>query len=167
MKSLKELLDLVANSFKRAEEASARNAVFLEGFERSVQIDGYSCGAQCAFSILKFYRKARSVDNVTREAGTTSKGTDPEDLRELFLRRGLAPHRINRPTVSKIKREIREGFPVLVSVDDDEHWAVVYGYARQGLFVCDPSIRRAWRCRCSTQEFLRRWDKWAMAVRRR
>ena len=32
--------------------------------DRSMQLDGYSCGVQSYYSILKYYGKARSVDNI-------------------------------------------------------------------------------------------------------
>ena len=47
-------------------------------------MDDYSCGAQSAFVVLKYYGKARSIKNVTRELGITCDGTDSGQLRRLF-----------------------------------------------------------------------------------
>jgi hypothetical protein len=83
--------------------------------------------------ILRYYGKARSITNVTRELGTTEDGTDQYQIRNLLIKRGLIPRRINRPTIAKLRHAIDAGCPVLVGLDSKDtecgHWAVVYGYA--------------------------------------
>jgi len=127
-------------------------------------MDDYSCGAQSAFVVLKYYGKARSIKNVTRELGTTCDGTDSGQLRRLFVRRGLKPVVLKKPTIKSLKKEINAGHPLIVSVDED-HWATVYGYGQGSIFLVDPALGRSYLCRHSTKEFRARWDNWAMAVR--
>jgi ABC-type bacteriocin/lantibiotic exporter with double-glycine peptidase domain len=124
----------------------------------------YSCGAQVAFTVLRYYGKARSIRNVTKELGTTTDGTTSGQLRRLFERRGLRPVVLKKPTLKSLKKEIDAGHPLIVSMDTD-HWAVVYGYGRKAVFVADSALPRALRCRHSTKRFRARWDKWAMAIR--
>ncbi len=61
---IKNIADRAMSVFKSIEETySDENASFLK-MDRSMQLDGYSCGVQSTYSILKYYGKARSVDNI-------------------------------------------------------------------------------------------------------
>jgi ABC-type bacteriocin/lantibiotic exporter with double-glycine peptidase domain len=159
----KKVLDRIANVTKELEETLDRRATVLS-LKRSLQLDGYSCGAQSAYVILRHYGKARSIAHVTRELGTTGDGTTQDQIRTLLVRRGLVPKRINCPTIARLRQAIGEGCPVLVSVDDEEHWAVVYGYSPGHIFLADTSPFGGVRCRTSTKRFRARWDRWAMKV---
>ncbi|MBI4024748.1 MAG: hypothetical protein HY360_07175 [Verrucomicrobia bacterium] len=160
---LKSAAETAMNALKFFEERLTPGAVFLKSFSRSLQWDDYSCGAQCAFMILAYYGRARSLRNVMRDAGTNDDGTGQDQLRALFANRGLRPRRISRPTIAKIRRAIAQGFPVLVGVDED-HWAAVYGYAPGFVLVADPAADRSRFCRQSVRAFQERWDKWAMRI---
>jgi ABC-type bacteriocin/lantibiotic exporter with double-glycine peptidase domain len=162
-KVAKRILDRIAAGAKRLEEIVDRHATVLPGFERSLQLDCYTCGAQSAYMILRYYGKARSITHVTRELGTTEEGTSQPQLRTLFTKRGLLAKRINRPTLGKLRDAIERGCPLLVSLDDGGHWGVVYGYSQGSIYVADPSWY-AILCRHRTRRFLERWDRWAMIV---
>lgn len=164
MNLLKHGLDTIATFGAKIEPMIVQRCVSLPNFPRHIQLDGYSCGAQCALAILKYYGKTGSIDHVMRELGTTIEGTDQHQLRALFKKRGLIARRICAPNIVKIKNELINGYPILVSMNRD-HWAVVYGYAPGYVFVADPALNRRLLCRHSTKAFLKRWDKWAMAVR--
>jgi len=163
---IKKIGDAATNTIKGWEERSDPDAVVLDNFSRSLQIDTYSCGAQSTFMILRYYGKARTAQGVERALGTTEEGTTEDQIRRLLVERGLRPRRITRPTIAKLRAAIDEGCPVLVSVDAKEiengHWAVVYGYTKAGIYVADPSLKRAIFCRHDNQQFLRRWDRWAL-----
>jgi ABC-type bacteriocin/lantibiotic exporter with double-glycine peptidase domain len=165
---IKRILDRIASAAKQLEETLDPEATVLEGFERSLQIDTYSCGVQSTFMILRHFGKARTALGVERALGTTEEGTDQYQIRELLTKRGLIARRIQRPTIAKLRQAIDDGCPVLVCVDSKDieggHWAVVYGYSPGHVFVADPSLRRAILCRHTTEEFRSRWDKWAMIV---
>lgn len=173
----KQVVDVVANIVKTIEEALTPSPmVILDGFRRSLQLDDYSCGAQSAFAVLQYYGKARSIANVTRDAGTTRDGTNSYQLIDLFKRRGLRPVVLKAPTLGTLKAEIRAGNPVLAYVDDrDEdgnkdddygHWVAVYGFGPGSVFVADPTVTRYPWCRHSVERFRKRWaGRWAMAVR--
>jgi len=167
--TIKRILDGIVSAAKQLEEALDPEATVLEDFERSLQIDTFTCGAQSTYMILRYYGKARSIDAVTKALGTTTDGTDEDQIRALLTKRGLIVRRIQRPTIAKLQQAIDAGRPVLVSVDSKKyknagHWAVVYGYSPGHVFVADPSLRRARLCRHTTEEVRGRWDKWAMVV---
>lgn len=159
----KRLLDAIVNITKTLEEAVDSRAKVLRGVRRSVQLDGYTCGVQSAFVILSYFGKARSIKNVTRELGTTEDGTDQHQTRNLLVKRGLGVRRVQRPTIRTLQMAIDRGCPVLVLVDDEEHWAVVYGYGKQSVYMVDSALN-SFRCCLSVRRFLKRWDKWAMFV---
>ena len=161
---VKTVANTVANNAKRFEESFARDSVLLKGFTRSLQMDDCSCGAQCANVVLKYYRKDWSIQDVIGEFGSISNGIDQHQLRRLFEHTGLKPVQLKSPTITKIKREIDQGFPVLVSICEGDHWVVIYGYGNGSIFVADPAVT-CLRCRQSTNQFMTRWDKWAMAIR--
>ena len=167
--AIKRIFDRIAAAAKQLEEALDRQPTVLECFERSLQLDTYTCGAQSTFMILRYFGKARSIDAVTKALGTTTDGTGEDQIREVLTKRGLIARRIKRPTIAKLRQAIDEGCPILVCVDsqkykDAGHWAVVYGYSPAHIFVADPSVKRAILCRHTTEKFRQRWDKWAMIV---
>ena len=115
--------------------------------------------------ILRYFRKASSIDNVTRELETDTDGTDQYQIRTLLRRRGLRPKRINRPKLSNFRDAIDNDCPVLVAMDTD-HWVVVYGYGPGTVYIAAPSLCSSIFCGCSNREFRNRWDKWAMVITR-
>lgn len=162
---VKSIVDWIARRVQVIEERRSPGATVL-AVRRSVQLDRYSCGAQSAFMILRFFGKARSIEAVSKVLGTDTSGTGTMALVRLFRRRGLKPRINAHADIDDLATAIELGAPSLVSMDDGEHWAVVYGYARGAVFLADPSIRRSVRVRLPIRAFCARWDRWAMAVRR-
>ena len=161
---LKPALDSVYNVAKAAEETLDPSSVVLKGFPRSLQLDSFSCGAQSVFSILKYFGKAKSCRNTQKELHTTQDGTDLDNIRKLFKKRGLITKRINMPTIAKIKKAINNGWPLLISLYDDAHYSVIYGYGRNSIYMADPMALKS-LCRIPLKEFREDWDRWAMIVK--
>ena len=136
---LKPLADTIIGPFDGIEKWFDPDCTCLEGFTRSLQLDDYSCGAQCAFMILRFFGKARSIQNVTRQLGTDTDGTSQYQIKGLLERRGLRVKRIRAPKLKHLREAIDDNRPVLVSMDTD-HWAVVCGYSRGAIYIADPSL---------------------------
>lgn len=158
---VKEGLERTANSLHELETKPGDVVLDLP---RTLQLDGYSCGAQSAVSILRYFGKGRSVPRTLRLLGTDKDGTAVGPIRDLFRARGLRPVVLRSPTKQSLIRAIDAGAPLLVAVDDSGHWSVLYGYGRGSIFLMDPSLRRALRVRWHWSEFKARWDGWAMAV---
>src|SRR5687768_8908152 len=148
---LETLADKAATAAKDL-EGSTSSGVSLDGFTRHIQLDRYSCGAKCTFAILKYYKKARSIRNVTKQLGTDTEGTDAKQIRSLLRDRGLQPVVLKRPTIKSLKKQIDCGYPIIVSMDTD-HWAVVYGYGDGYLMLMDPSLGRTILCKQNTGKF--------------
>ena len=73
---------------------------------------------------------------------------------------------INRKTsLSDIKTTIDNGNPLLLSIDNGDHWMVIYGYSDEGIFVLDSSKKRILN-HWGIAEFMKRWDEnWAAVVK--
>jgi len=129
---LKPFADALARHTQHAEHVvrGRDNDVVLDGFERVVQLDDFSCGAQSAFMILRYFGKARSIERTIKLLGTDADGTGIQAMTRLFRARGLTPKPMKDGKKRDIRRAIDDGRPVLVLLDDEEHWACVYGYGR-------------------------------------
>lgn len=139
--------------------------VVLKGFKRLVQLDGYSCGAQSAHAVLRYFGVGRSLKRTARLIGCDSDGTDWAPMKRLFVKRRLGTHRMNRARKRDLKAAIDAGCPVLVAIDDEGHWAVVYGYGSGKVYLADPSLKRAkGNVVFDWSDFKDRWDGWAAVI---
>ena len=162
---MKPLIDYLISCLTSAfSNPKAAKTVILENFNRYIQMDDYSCGAMAAVSVLRYYGKRCTISHIRKQSGLTEDGLNQWQLRKLFARYGLQCKRINNPTLKKLRNTIDNKWPVLVSVDKD-HWSTIYGYKKgRGVYVADPSIVRGPQQFHNTKTFLRRWDRWAMAI---
>jgi hypothetical protein len=69
-----------------------------------------------------------------------------------------------------LKAAINNGHPVLVTLYDSEHYAVVYGYSSSHMFVMNSSVDISdggvghLRCAVRKDRFRKVWDKWGLEV---
>lgn len=136
----------------------------LEEFPRPLQVDGYSCGAQCTHSVLRWHGTDWSRKKVQRKLGTTTEGTDQDQIHALLEERGLRPKYVEDGTLKTLRSAIDKGWPCIVSVDGD-HWACVFGYQRGTIFVGDPAVGRGPSVLITTKKFKERWAGGVMVVR--
>ena len=155
---LKPFADAIARGAQALETAARGddNDVVLDGFGRVVQLDDYSFGAQSAFMILRYFGTARSIERTIKLLGTDADGTGIQAMTRLFRARRLAPRRIADGTKQDIRRAIDDGHPVLVLLDDEEHWACVYGYGKGRVYLADP-LPHSLRVVVKWIDFKKRW----------
>lgn len=176
MRLIKDVVEKAMSVPKKIEEiTSDRSASYLE-MDRSIQLDGYSCGVQAAYSILNFYGKARSINNVEKLLGAYERGYASESaIYKLFRERNLRISKRNNATIKTIKESINEyEAPFLTTIDDDEHWIVVYGYSKNNIFVLDSapvsidfrkfSVDLKPFVKWSKTKFKNRWDNWGAII---
>lgn len=163
----KRMVDEALTAVARVEEklVADSDAVILEDFPRPVQGDPFTCGVQATFAVLRWFGRARSPSAVIKALGTTSDGTDEHQIRRVLRARGLHVRVLPRAGVDDLRRAIHADSPAIVLMDDESHWAVVYGYDDGGFYVADSAVARAARVRQSSDDFRSRWDRWAMVVR--
>ncbi|MCZ7603133.1 MAG: cysteine peptidase family C39 domain-containing protein [Melioribacteraceae bacterium] len=161
---IQTIVNKVARSLQSFEEAHYPNSVILN-MGRSLQLNYYSCGLQSAFVILEYFERVNSVDEIDYDLDLLSvEGIDIKPLLKIFKNHGLKVKVNEDADPDDIKEALIEGKPVLVSVDDGEHWVVVYGFSEDRIFVLDPSIYSSIRCSWSYEDFLNRWDDNWIAV---
>lgn len=144
------IVDTIATIAARIEEFAYPRAFILHGFPRSIQQDTYSCGAKSIYSILRYF--------------------DANAFLKQVLKRFQLSYRIIRKSkIHHLAASIHNGNPVLISVFDDAHYAVVYGYPQSYIFVMNPSMGgmgSVW-CAVRKDKFRKIWDHWGLIVSRK
>jgi ABC-type bacteriocin/lantibiotic exporter with double-glycine peptidase domain len=169
--NLQKTVDVLANFLKNIEEIAhyKNDAVILPHFQRSIQLDYYSCGARSVYSILRYYGKRCTPESVKRSLDTNEDGTAVSDILRVFRQRGLSCRIIKNAGLVDVKKAIHNGWPVLVSLYDGWHYATVYGFSEKHLFVCNPSVDTqnmgAIFCAVPKRKFSRMWERWCIIVR--
>ena len=155
--TIKYIIDLVYNFIKSIEETLSPGSVLLD-MKRSVQLDSYSCGVQCVYMILNYFSIENTLGEISKGLKTTKKdGTDTEPILNYLRGCGLKVSVNKYAVLSDIHSAIANSRPILISVDESEHWVIVYGYSANSIFILDPSgkyISNKWELK----EFFNRWD---------
>ena len=156
------IVDTLATAVARLEESLYPHAVILADFPRSIQLDGYSCGAKSVYAILRYYSKRCYPLSVEQELHTTYEGTSISNIKRVIKRHGLKYRKIRN-----LKSAIDKGYPVLVSTHGHWHYSVVYGYSKTHYFVMNPSLGEMGSLSCAVRkrEFKRVRDGWALEIR--
>ncbi len=153
----------ISYCIKDIEEVLSADSVVLK-MKRSVQLDSFSCGAQCVYMILNYFQKDKTLNEIKESLNTNeSDGTDTKQILNYLVDNGLDVHINEKGAISSIQAAIGNGYPVLITVDDGDHWAVVYGYSNDGIFVLDSS-RSRFLNQWGYGEFIKRWDENWIAV---
>ena len=168
---VQNIIDAIATTVARIETFTHPDAVILPHFSRSVQLDYYSCGAKSVYCILQYYRKRCTPESVERLLDTDEDGgTDVSDIKRVLKRHGLKCRTLRKPGLRDLKAAIDDDCPILVSLYDGEHYAVVYGYSSGHIFVMNPSldftedgVGSLW-CAVRNDQFRRIWDRWGIEI---
>jgi ABC-type bacteriocin/lantibiotic exporter with double-glycine peptidase domain len=160
---IKNIVDFVYNFIKEVEEILSADSVVLQ-MKRSVQLDSYSCGAQCVYMILSYYDKNKTLNEIKESLNTTElDGTGTKQILNYLVKNGLDVQINGKGAISSIQETITKGYPMLITVDDEDHWVIVYGYSDDGIFVLDSS-RSRFLNQWGYGEFIKRWDENWIAV---
>jgi predicted double-glycine peptidase len=167
----------IGNSFgqflQTAELYLHPDAVVLDGFARAFQFHRTWCGANSLYAILRYFGIHASVNNVARLANTDEDGTEVSNIKKVLRRYRLEYHSMRKPGLRDLKAAIDHGNPILISLYDDYHYSVVYGYSRTHIFVMNPSILPKFLggcgslfCAVKKSDFREIWDYWGLVVSR-
>lgn len=169
---MKRLLKKSVDYFvERAHELEGRfypSRVELQGFPTSIQLDAYSCGPQCTYAILQYFKKRCAEEEVEEALETESDGTDPWAIRRVLREYKLKYESLTPISMKSLERAIDRGRPVLISIDDDDHYSVVKGYSDTAISWMNPSLNvlgngSLWSW-ISREDFMERWDKWGLVI---
>ena len=159
------LIDTLATTIARIEEAAYPSAVILPNFQRSLQLDQYSCGAKSLYSIFRYYNKRCTPKSIEKALNTDEDGTSVSDIKRVVKRYGLTCR-----TLRDLKAAIDHEHPVLISMYDGKHYGVIYGYSKNHVFIMNPSLDftrdgvGSIKCAIRKQEFNRIWDKYGLVI---
>jgi ABC-type bacteriocin/lantibiotic exporter with double-glycine peptidase domain len=138
---------------------------YLKNCERSIQPDNLSCGVHAVNTILKYYNKNVATPDLIRLLGTNEDGTDTEPILNVLSGFNLNIEINETSSPKDIINSVRQGYPMLITIDDWEHWVVIYGYSDRGIFLLD-SNRKNFHCHWQYGQFLERWDdNWIAIVK--
>lgn len=161
---LSNFFNYVFNFLKNFEELFDRNKKIL-AIKKSMQLNRFSCGIHSAFMILSYYNKISNPNQIKYDMKLLKKeGIDTEPLLKIFKNFGCTVSVNIKANISDIAKSVNNGKPILISVDDGEHWVVIYGYSKSSIYVLDPSIFSSIKCRWEIKTFLSRWDEDWIAV---
>ena len=106
--------DLVYNHYKDIEEKRSPNSVLLD-MKRSIQLDSYSCGSQCVYMILEYYKINRNLDEILKGLNTSRRdGTDTEPILNYLRINGLNVSINTRSKLTHIHSAINNLNPILI-----------------------------------------------------
>ncbi|MCP4446084.1 MAG: hypothetical protein GY811_12165 [Myxococcales bacterium] len=129
------------------------------------QLDGHSCGLEVVRCVLQYFGHRPSRAKLRNMLGTSPRhGTSEDAIQEVLEDFGLGSRVIADGKLSDLRRCIRDGEPVIVTVDEGEHWLVVTGYSTGCISVMDP---RPWVLvsQMDSEEFELNWcEGWGIAV---
>ena len=151
MSKIQHVVDMLFSSLARAEEQLYPGAVILPHFARSIQLDGYSCGAKSTYTVLRYFGCGCSSASVEAELGTTWEGTPSSDIKRVLRRHGLKIAVHTRMDLRALKSAINAGCPVLVSLYEGWHYSVVFGYSSGHVFVMNPSLGSMGSVKCAVR----------------
>ena len=134
------------------------------------QPNTYTCGVAAVLSILGYYGKELSYDDLTKELKATDKnGVDHRDIIKFFKTNGFDVELQKGMLMSDLMGCIDESIPVIVCLQawaqdsiveaeswEHGHWAVVVGYDEENVYLMDPSTLGNYTY-IPIDEFAQRW----------
>jgi predicted double-glycine peptidase len=158
------IIDTIATTAARIEALAYPDAVILP-VPRSIQLDSYSCGAHAVFAILKYFLKSCTYTNIEKQLHTDKDGTNVSDIKRVFRQYNLKCRRLR-----DLRTAINNGHPVLVTLYNSEHYAVIYGVSSSHIFVMNSSLDftkdgvGSLGCAVCKDRFRKIWDRWGIEI---
>lgn len=161
-------VDKLMTSLARMEEHLHPDASILPNFPRSIQLDYYSCGAKSTYMVLKYFGKRCTHESVERQLGTTIEGTSRADIVRVLRKHRLKVQVNTKMSINDLKKAIKAGSPVLVSLYDNWHYSVVYGISDTHIFVMNPSLGEMGSIKVAVNksEWGKMFDLWGLIISR-
>lgn len=120
------------------------------------------CGAGAILNALLALGEHQFQEVVHALAEGTSDGIAPASIRNCLDELGYGTAELkfaaSPPALRALRRSVRKCAPVIVCVDDWEHWVTVIGALGERFLVADPADNEL-VVSLSTAQFLKRWLK--------
>jgi ABC-type bacteriocin/lantibiotic exporter with double-glycine peptidase domain len=139
-----------------------------EGFPQSIQLDDFSCGAQCVKMVLDYFLDRDTSENrlLRRLKTSRNNGTSTPDMVRVLREAGLTAcsRRGGKGTADAIRRAIDNDRVVIALVPtwnpqlDCAHWVCIYGHTtrpKKLLMMRDPAgLRPIFRPKQRVSEYI-------------
>lgn len=107
------------------------------------QPDNYSCGIYSIINALEVYGDRKSRDEVIEVSGTTKEGTDKYGILNALKEFGYNPIEYktnNKENAWKWVITNAINYPLILIVDERDHWIVIAGRIRNKIVYIDSSV---------------------------
>lgn len=139
----------------------------ISTFQRSIQLDSYSCGVHSVAMILHHLGDRTPFRKLRKElACSPENGTTVNAMLRAFRTRGFSVRRECQMSIRSLKKELEQKNLVLAHVDGN-HFVVVHDFTKEHIFVADPSLVRLLGPKQTQGAFRKRWASWGLIVRPR
>ncbi len=116
------------------------------------------------YVVLSYYRIDLTHEQIESSLGTSKEdGTDTQPIINFLCANNLKVVINDRASIEDIEQSIEQGQPMLITIDNWEHWVIVYGYSQNRIFLMDSNKKRFLNS-MSRSEFEQRWDDNWLAV---
>lgn len=134
----------------------------------NLQPNPFSCGVLSVQNALEALGVTVSYEEVEEAAGTKVWGTDARNVRRAVRRLGFKPITVDKRTPKDAEASLFVllavlGCPVILAVDEDEHWVAAIGHlGRERVLVADSADPRV----VIAYEYGELLDRWVTGKRR-
>lgn len=139
---IKRFVDYLYNLIKSVEESIYGKVHFIPSIERSIQFDSYSCAVHAVYTIFRHFNFKTGYKEIMKRLETTVDGTDTPQIVRLFIDEGFKVHINTNATIEDIYDAVKKGQPAIITINEWEHWIVVYGFSSNRVFVIDSNHKR-------------------------
>jgi ABC-type bacteriocin/lantibiotic exporter with double-glycine peptidase domain len=124
------------------------------------QRTNYDCGPTCFANTLNILGYDIKIQQANELCGLTSEGTDSTDLIRAFDKYGFDGREktcfSRERALDWLIRDTNKGLPVIISVDDDSHWALVLRAGSNRIQIFDPDDEEP--TLVGKRELIDRWE---------
>jgi ABC-type bacteriocin/lantibiotic exporter with double-glycine peptidase domain len=157
-------INIIYNWLKRKEEKNLKSAVYINGINRSIQLNSYTCAPHSLLVILQYFNLKIDLNEIKTALQTGKEGTDTEPILDFLRKKGLKIKINEKATLLDIKKSINQKNPLLITINNWEHWCIIYGYSCDGVLILNSWFKK-FSVQYKYKDFLQQWDdNWIAAV---
>lgn len=136
--------------------------VGTQDFPRSIQWNGYSCGARCVGMLMTYFNVNVTYEHIANGIGLTEDGSSATPIVKYLRSRGLSAGYHRSMSRAQLEQALRRGAVVIVDLDN-AHWCIVHAMNHTWAWVANPSLRQLGR-KMHLETFEQRWTGLGITV---
>ena len=163
---LKSLINQFYNFIKIIEEKLYSPADIIPGMKRSIQFDRYSCAAHSVNVVINRFNYHQEFQTILNQLETDQDGTDTPEILRYLVSAGFKVSVNTNADLYDIRNAIINGYPVIITINEWEHWVTIYGISKSRVFMLDSNFKKLLSS-VSVRKFEELWDdNWIAIVSR-